>query len=267
MEKEIKENQLAWEQASKYHQEALGDFYDLAFQKEEFMELSFSEEAYFSNKSLGNLKIAHLCCNNGKEVFSLAKLNALEAVGFDFNQIVIDEAKNRTKLLKLNNVKFIQSEIGDIDSKYNKNFDIVLVNVGTLGWFPSLDYFFSTVSRMLKPNGEVFINDIHPFCEILNDDRNESLSPLEVTGSYFSKQPFFNEKGIDYIGKKQYKSLKSNWYNFTISELLNSLVKNNLDLISFEEYSEDIGGIYPILKEQAVKVPLSFSIVAKRNNL
>ena len=218
-------------------------------------------------KNLNTLKVAHLCCNNGKEVLSLAKLGALEAVGFDFNGIVIEEATKRAKLLEFSNAQFIQSEIGSINTVYNHNFDIVLVNVGTLGWFPSLDYFFQAVARLLKENGEVLISDIHPICEILNDDRNEMLSPLEITSSYFSKQPYFNEVGLDYIGGEKYQSLKSNWYKFTISVLINSLVKNQLNVCCFDEYSEDPSGVYTALTNQEIKLPISFKLIAKKIRL
>lgn len=260
----LSENQKAWEQASEYHQKSYKLDYKSYFKSDNNTLLNSLEEEYFKNTELSNKTVAHLCCNNGKEIFSLVNMGVKEIWGFDFNKIVIDEANETKNYIGKDNVYFVECEVTEIKENYYKKFDIVFINVGTIGWFPNQKIFFQKVFEILKDGGEMYMCDIHPICDILNDDRDENKSPLEVTGNYLEKKAFWNKNGFDYIGGENYNAVKSNWHTYTLSEVINSIASTGMKIEFLNEKKEDISGVYPILENSQIGLPLSFELLCRK---
>ncbi|MGR8825838.1 class I SAM-dependent methyltransferase [Leuconostoc mesenteroides] len=261
----ITKNKIAWEEATVYHQIASKELLNTSFLNDNsFSTLNTIEKSFLEKEHIQDKKIAHLCCNNGKDSLSISKMGAELVVGFDFNQPAIKEANDRAKLVNIQNVQYFNTSIESIPDKYNDFFDIIFINVGTLGWFQDTNCFFKIASRILATGGKIFILDIHPISDILNDDRNKNVSPLEVTMPYFDKNPIVNTHGLDYIGGVRYNSNPSYWYKHTLSEVLNTLISNGFNIKSFNEYEEDISKVYPILESSGMHLPLSYTVTAEK---
>jgi hypothetical protein len=56
-------------------------------------------------------------------------------------------------------------------------------------------------------------------------------------------------------------------YNFdpTLSQIMNSIAKNKLHIEMFEEYPHDISCLFSHLKNNEIKLPMSFILIARKN--
>jgi SAM-dependent methyltransferase len=90
--------------------------------------------------------VAHVCCNNGAELISIKKLGAGECVGFDISAAFLAQARELAALAATD-VGFVESDAADLPAAYHHRFNVVVITIGTLGWFPTLDRFFASVKK------------------------------------------------------------------------------------------------------------------------
>lgn len=160
----FEKNRKAWNEALKYHQKASGKLLKEGFNDSTFtiferdcddISMNILNKFDFAGKT-----ISQLPCNNGRELLSILKIGAEKAVGFDISDNAIAQAKELTKIGKLN-AEFIRTNILDISKDYNSYFDFIYISEGSLQWFPDLKDYFNVVSRLLKNGGDLFIFEIH----------------------------------------------------------------------------------------------------------
>jgi ubiquinone/menaquinone biosynthesis C-methylase UbiE len=109
---------------------------------------------------LGNLlfdSILEVGCGTGKNTSFLAQIGrTVRAV--DFSQGMIEKARDK---VQAENVHF---SIMDITQKWifdDRSFDLVVCNL-VLGHIRDLSFVFAQAARTLRPNGQFFINELHP---------------------------------------------------------------------------------------------------------
>ncbi len=73
-----------------------------------------------------------------------------------------------------------------------------------------------------------------------------------------------DEDSLDYVGNTEYKARKQYCFAHTLSHIMMSLRKNGFAITSFEEYKDDISGVYKEAEKNKVKVPLSYILVADK---
>ena len=108
--------------------------------------------------------------------------------------------------------------------------------------------------------------DIHPISEIFASDDNpkfDSKNPYKIINSYFDNLPKIGIGGIDYLGKEKYKSEPNYWFTHTLSDIINSCIKNKLKLTEFNEYPEDISAVLEQLQKEKL-IPLSFTLICEK---
>ncbi|MEG0307514.1 MAG: class I SAM-dependent methyltransferase [Clostridium sp.] len=186
---------------------------------------------YFSD--VKDLKIANPCGSNGRRAVALALLGASVTV-FDISE---DNKKYATELASCSNVKldYIVGDLYDIDmNKYENYFDMLYLEGGILHYFHDIDKFMQTLFSMLKPSGQVVLNDFHPFRKVM---------PIN----------FFESSVDDYFdtdihqGDVAYKSMLNKEEGeefpdcsvrlYSISEILNSMIRNGFVIKEFNEES------------------------------
>lgn len=180
---------------------------------------------------LGDIKgksILHLQCHFGQDTISLSRLGA-EVTGVDFSDKAIESARQIAKETG-SNAKFVCCDIYDLPNHLDEKFDIVFTSYGTIGWLPDLDKWAKVIANFLKPNGQFVFVEFHPVVWMFDDD-------FEKIGySYFNTGAIVETENGTYADKHADLSLSYVAWNHGISEVLNSLIKNRLEIKSFDEF-------------------------------
>jgi len=220
----IKKNKTAWNAKTDYH--IASDFYDL----DNFLKGSSSLND-IELSLLGDIKnksILHLQCHFGQDTISLARLGA-EVTGVDFSDNAISNAR---ELAVKANVKadFICCDLYELPKHTGKKFELVFTSYGTIGWLPDLDKWAKIISASLEPCGKLVFVEFHPVVWMF--DYN-----FEKVGyNYFNEAPIIEiEVGTYADPSAPLKNETVSW-NHSLSEVLNSLIKNRMQIISFDEY-------------------------------
>lgn len=258
-------NRAAWNEASKYHQKARNGSLQNNFQNPAFTTFHRACDKILNEKlrqiDLSGKTIAHIPCNNGRELLSLMKLGALKAVGFDISDLAILEARQLAQIAGLN-AEFVRTNVLDINPSYNNSFDFIFISQGSLQWFPSLCDYFSVISRLLKKNGKILIFEIHPFKYFFENGFRLQEQNYDKLTSYFETEPNNYPNGLDYIGNVEYHDSECFWFMHKMSDIITAIMHNGMELEAFDEYADDLDGT----PEPAVKgkLPFSYLITAKK---
>lgn len=128
------------------------------------------------------------------------------------------------------NSKFIQSEIYELSDKLDAQFDIVYASYGTIGWLPNMDKWAKIVSKFLKPGGKFVFVEFHPVVWMF-EERFEKIGY-----NYFNVEPIVETTSGTYADKESDLELKTVSWNHDLSEVMNSLLQNGLEIKQFNEY-------------------------------
>lgn len=180
---------------------------------------------------LGDIKgktILHLQCHFGQDSISLSRLGA-NVTGVDLSNKAIENAKKIA--LETNvNTKFICCNIYDLPNHLDEKFDIVFTSYGTIGWLPDLDKWAKIISRFLKPTGEFIFVEFHPVVWMFDDD-------FENIGyNYFNSGAIIETEKGTYANKNADLNTSYVSWNHGMSEVLNSLIQNGLEIKSLDEF-------------------------------
>lgn len=217
-------NKDAWNKRTTVH--VGSEFYDLDGFKKGNTSLKFIEL-----EELGDVKdksLLHLQCHFGMDTLSWARLGA-KATGVDLSDKAIDEAKKLKDELNLD-TEFINCNVLELDKKLNKKFDIVFTSYGTVGWLPDINKWGKIVSHFLKPDGIFYIVEFHPYIWIFDDDFKQ------FKYSYFMKDAIEEEVSGTYTDRNADIHYKDYSWNHTLSDIINSLISNGLDIQFVHEF-------------------------------
>ena len=220
---------------------------------------------------LGNIKgkaILHLQCHFGQDTISLNRMGA-KSTGVDFSDKAIEKAKELAALTGSDS-DFICCDLYDLPLYLKKEFDIVFTSYGTIGWLPDLNKWGNIISRFLKPNGKFILVEFHPVVWMFDDDFKF------IKYRYFNSGPIIESVKGTYADKNaEIEQEYINW-NHSLSEVLNSLINNNLEINSFKEFDYSpydcfnntiklAPGKFRI-KHLDNKIPMVYSVVAVKAN-
>jgi 2-polyprenyl-3-methyl-5-hydroxy-6-metoxy-1,4-benzoquinol methylase len=217
-------NRNSWNNLIETHLSS--EFYDLdSFLKGE-TSLNSIELALLGN--IKGKKILHLQCHFGQDTISLSRLGA-EVTGVDFSDKAIETAKNLATKTKVN-AEFICCDIYDLSNHLDQYFDIVFTSYGTIGWLPNIDKWAKIVAKYLKPKGQFIFVEFHPVVwmfdnnfEKIKYNYSNSGAIVEIeSGTYADKTSAIHQKYV--------------MWNHSLSEVINSLINNGLELNTLDEY-------------------------------
>lgn len=213
--------------------------------------------------------ILHLQCHFGQDTISLSRLGA-EVTGVDLSDKAIESAKQIAKDTH-SNTNFICCDIYDLPNYLNDQFDIVFTSYGTIGWLPDLEKWAKIISRFLKPNGQFVFVEFHPVVWMFDDN-------FEKIGyRYFNSGAIIESENGTYADKNADITQEYVMWNHGLSEVINNLIKNGLEINVFNEYDYSPYDCFNEtieyepkkyrIKHLENKIPMVYSIVAiKRNN-
>lgn len=186
--------------------------------------------AYFDKYD--GIRVANICGSCGKKAIPLALLGS-EVTIFDISN---DNRRYAIEVAKAANVSinFEVCDILEIDlMRYKDFFDVVFMEGGILHYFHDIDEFMGIMYAILKPGGKMICSDFHPFTKIL-----DSLKLEQPTMSYFSTEIFEGEMAharfYDETIREQMP--KCSYRKYTISEIINSIIKNGFYLKQLDEH-------------------------------
>ena len=208
---------------------------------------------------LGDIKgktILHLQCHFGQDSLSLARMGAT-VTAVDFSENAIISANNLANELNIE-ATFICCNIYDLPDYLNKQFDIVFTSYGTIGWLPDIKKWAKIVSLFLKPEGQFIMAEFHPFVWMYNS------SFSEITYRYFNSGEIVETESGTYADKSAELVLKTVGWNHGISEVLNALISNDIQIEIFNEYDYSP---YNCFQNMVEITPNHFQIEAFGNKL
>lgn len=260
----IELNRQSWNNRTETHLKS--EFYDL----NSFLKGKSSLNEIELNL-LGDIKgktILHLQCHFGQDTISLSRLGA-KVTGVDLSDKAIESAKQIAKHTE-SNAKFICCDIYDLTNHLTEKFDIVFTSYGTIGWLPDLDKWANVVSTFLKPRGKFVFVEFHPVVWMFDDNFDK------IGYRYFNSGAIIETKNGTYADKAADLTVSDVSWNHSISEVLNSLIKNGLEIKSLDEFDyspyncfnktiEFEPGKYRI-EHLDNKIPMIYSITAISKN-
>ncbi len=280
-------NKQSWNKRTAVHKDSA--FYDLD---------SFKKGKSSLNKieleELGDVKgktLLHLQCHFGMDTMSWERAGAI-VTGVDISDEAIQLAKEIADELKLN-AKFICSNIYDLKEnaearRYYSSptgvpkhsvgkeqsswagADIVFTSYGTIGWLPDLDKWANIVAHFLKPGGIFYIADFHPALWMMDDNFEH------IKYSYFNAGVITEEVSGTYTDRDApIRSTEHGW-NHSFSEIITALLKHNLQIVQFNEFSYSPYNCFNNLQQGAdemwriigmnEKMPMMYSIKAIKSS-
>ncbi len=260
--KEIQSNKEAW---SKISEEHYNNF------KSEFLNGNPQLNAYIQNEvgDITGKKVLHLQCNTGADSLVLAR-TAESVTGVDLVPENVYFAKKMATELGVTNTSFIESDLMKLSEIHDEKYDVIFTSEGVLGWLPDLNIWARTIRKLLNEDGYLYVFDTHPF-SFTFDESKLSKDIYEIKYPYFSTAPDIDNTIGGYASEIK-DGVETYFWNHTVSDIINSLIKAGLHIEFFNEYSEnffDIGGMQNSPKQglfeykhNVDKYPMSFSLKA-----
>jgi len=256
-------NRAAWNEVMPRHRQAAQEKWDQAFTQPAFVCLDDEELNQLQRMGIAGKDVAHLACNNGIELLSLKNLGARRCTGFDISDEAIQEAAARAERSKID-CQYIRADVYEIGAEYARQFDVVYLSAGCLGWMPDLKLFFEKAAALLRKDGRVFIHEIHPFSEMLPFDDAEGDDILRIIEPYFKAEPYIDYGGLDYVGKSRYPSTAPQyWFVHTLADIFESMLASRITLEHFLEYDVDISAGHRRIAQAQAGIPLSYILVGR----
>lgn len=221
----IEINKQSWNKRTDSHLKS--DFYDV--------------ESFLKGKSslnpielalLGDVQgksILHLQCHFGQDTLSLGRLGA-EVTGIDLSDKAIKSANELAEKTNVN-ATFICCDIYDLPHHLTGQFDMVFTSYGTIGWLPDLDKWAKIVAQFLKPRGKFVFVEFHPVVWMFDDDFEK------IKYNYFNTGEIIEMEEGTYADRNADLQLEYIMWNHSMSEVLNSLIKNGIEINSFDEFN------------------------------
>ncbi len=260
----IEINRKSWNEKTDIH--IRSDFYD----NENFLQGKSSLNS-IELDLLGDIagkSILHLQCHFGQDSISLSRLGAT-VTGVDLSDTAIKRAKEFALKIQAQ-TQFICCNLYDLPRHLDEQFDIVFTSYGTIGWLPDLGKWAEIISRYLKPNGKFILVEFHPVVWMFDDDFTK------MGYNYFNTGAIIETETGTYAERQAPIKLEFVSWNHSLSEVINNLIKNGLEINSFSEFNyspyncfkhtiESEPGKFRI-KHLDDKIPMIYSILATKKN-
>ncbi|MCB0724475.1 MAG: class I SAM-dependent methyltransferase [Ignavibacteriae bacterium] len=242
------------------------EFYDIeSFKKGKSSLMNIELDA------LGDVKgrsLLHLQCHFGMDTLSWEREGAI-ATGIDISDEALRQAEKLRDELGLKSC-FVNSNIYDLKDNLEGQFDIVFTSYGVLGWLHDMDGWAEIVSHFTKPGGTFYIVEFHPFYLTFDPEFNS------IPYSYFNTgKPYVEEHEGTYTGGGDGNFFIDYQWSFTLSDVINSLIKHGFTIEEFNEYPYSAYPCFPeneeiepgkfVNKHCGTKIPHMFSIKARKN--
>ncbi len=182
--------------------------------------------------SYKGVKVANICGSCGKKAIPLALLGA-EVTVFDISEdnkkYALEVADNANV-----NIRYQVCDILEINMNvYADYYDVVFMEGGVLHYFHDIMQFMKIMYSLLKHGGKMICSDFHPYTKI-----QDTLGLEQKTMSYFSTQVFEGEMAHTrfYEDELRKRIPLCSYRKYTVSEIINAVIRNGFTLEKFDEH-------------------------------
>ncbi len=258
----IEANKIAWDKLAKDH-------YENFINKLEKTPMLLSNAIVKELGDISGKKLIHLQCNVGQDTLSLNNLGA-KVTGVDIAPENIKYARKLAEHFQID-ARYIESDIMKLADIHKEKYDIVFTSEGAIGWLPDFNVWARTIKGLLKKDGFFYVNDIHPFFLMLNEDEYVKRK-TKLKYPYFGRIPDQGETIGGYAATP--REAVSYYWMYSISDVVNALIDAGLKIEYIHEFDTlcyklgdmekaESGYRFP---EHKGLLPLEFSIKATIEN-
>ena len=256
-------NQAAWDEAAERYERWLPEAVEL-------IRSGGSNLFPIERDLIGDLhgrcrRAVHLQCAGGRDTLSLWNLGATEVVGIDFSPRMLELAARLSDAVGAP-ARWILADVLDAPAELDGTADLVYTGRGALIWLQDLDAWAAVVERLLAPGGRLVLFDGHPVEWLFDVDADGRWVATDY--DYFAGPEASRGWAPEYIDRLSIPDSDQSWKfarAWTIGEVVTAVVAAGLRLEQLAEHPVDWwGGHRDVRPEDRSRIPLSFSIVARR---
>ncbi|MFL5670180.1 MAG: class I SAM-dependent methyltransferase [Chloroflexota bacterium] len=263
-------NRSLWEVWTRIH--AAGEYYDLEGFKAGGVRIRPYEIELVGDVT--GKSLLHLQCHFGIDTLSWARLGA-RVTGADISPSAVELARSLATELGFPDARFVESNLYDLPSALEGEFDVVYTSRGVLGWLPDIRAWAKVVSHFVAPGGTFFITEAHP---VLNVFENEGVAPGELRLAY----PYWeHEAPLTFAVTGSYADTEAevgdeteHSWDHGLGEILTALIDAGLVIETLVEHPylewkvdflvDDGQGRWVLPADTRGELPLMFSLVARK---
>lgn len=207
------------------------------------------------------MKLCHLQCATGEDTLSWANRGA-DATGVDISPRQISLAKRKAKDAGLS-VRFVASDIYNLpEALFETEFDIVFTGGGSVVWLPDLKRWAQVISRLLKAEGCLILDEEHPLasCMEVGDDH------ITIVDNYFGRMPEICRGWTHFSGAEDAVQEK---YEFTwpLGDVVTSLAQTGLRIELLDERPSRAKWRFGDKLEKVAQLPGAYLLVARKDRV
>ncbi len=207
----------------------------------------------------------HLQCAGGRDTLSLWNLGADEVVGVDFSPRMLALAERLSSAVGAP-ARWIQADVLDTPHELDGTAELLYTGRGSLVWLQDLDAWAAVLHRLLAPTGRLVLFEGHPIEWLFDVDEDGHWIATDY--DYFAGPEASKGWAPEYIDRLSIPEPDQAWKfarSWTLGEVLTALVGAGLRLERIAEHPTDWwGGHDDIRPEERGRIPLSYSVVARR---
>ena len=207
----------------------------------------------------------HLQCAGGRDTLSLWNLGAAEVIGVDHSPRMLALARRLSDATGAP-ARWIEADVLDVPHELDGTADLLYTGRGSLIWLQDLDAWAAVLARLLAPDGRLVLFEGHPAEWLFDVD--EAGRWIATDYDYFGGPEASKGWAPEYIDRLSIDEADQSWKfarSWTLGEILTAMLGAGLRLERVDEYPRDWwGGHGDVSAAEAGRIPLSFSVVARR---
>ena len=207
----------------------------------------------------------HLQCAGGRDTLSLWNLGAEEVVGVDYSPRMLELAEKLTRAVGAP-ARWIESDVLDTPHELDGTAELLYTGRGSLIWLQDLDAWAAVLQRLLSPTGRLVLFEGHPAEWLF--DADEDGNWIATDYDYFAGPEASKGWAPEYIDRLSIDERDQSWKfarSWTLGEIITAMLGAGLRLERVAEHPTDWwGGHNDVRPEERGRIPLSFSVLARR---
>ena len=206
-------------------------------------------------------RVVQIGCNNGRELLSLAALDAIPALGIDQSSAFLQQAACLAQISR-SNCDFLCTDIYALEQVSSEQYELALITIGVLNWMPDLPRFFAVVAGLMAPGAALVIYETHPLLEMFDPLATDPFTPIT---SYFCKEPQVETAAITYDGSDGGEGAPAYWFMHNLGEIVSACVQAGLIIERLTEYPHCNREVeYEKYQQRTAQLPLCYTLVARK---
>jgi len=188
--------------------------------------------------------LLHLQCHFGMDTLSWARLGA-RVTGVDFSPEAVRAARELAEKVGIE-AEFICSNIYDLPTRPERQYDIVFTSYGALCWLPDLQRWAEIAAAHVRPGGTLYIVEVHPLAMTFDDGPGVTTPRFHY--DYFGGEPILWQGEGSYADKDaRVENSATYTWNHSLGEIVSALCAVGLHIEHLHEFPMSVCASPPFL--------------------